>query len=85
MTEQEIGVVTHYFGHVGVAVIKVTADGFAVGDTIHVKGHTADFTCAIDSMQVDHKPVQAAKIGDAVGVKVPAHAHEHDRVFRVVA
>lgn len=84
MPEQEVGVVTHYFGHINVAAIKITAGTLAVGDTIHIKGHTADFTTAVASMQIEHTPVQVAKPGDVVGVKVPAKAHEHDKVYKVV-
>ena len=44
MPEQKIGVVTHYFGKLGVAAIELTEGKLQVGDTIHVKGHTSDFT-----------------------------------------
>ncbi len=84
MPEQEIGVVTHYFGQISVAAIKITAGGLSVGDTVHVKGHTADFTTNVESMQIEHQPVQTAKPGDVVGIKVPAKAHEHDKVFKVI-
>jgi translation elongation factor EF-1alpha len=85
MAELEIGRVTHYFGHIGVASIKLTEGGITVGDTIHVKGHTTDFTMTVDSMQVAHKSVAAAQKGDEIGVKIPDHAREHDQVFRVTA
>ncbi len=83
MPETEIGVVTHYFAHIEVAAIKITAGGIKVGDTIHVKGHTSDFNTTIASMQVEHAAVQEAKVGDSIGIKVPAHAREHDKVFLV--
>jgi translation elongation factor EF-1alpha len=85
MTEQEIGVVTHYFGHIGVAAIRLTAGEVTVGDMIHVKGHTADFTSKIDGMQIEHAAVQTGRPGDVIGVKVQGHAHEHDKVFKVLA
>jgi hypothetical protein len=50
--EQKVGVVTHYFGKIGVAAIQLTDGGLSVGDTIHVKGHTSDFTQSVQSMQV---------------------------------
>ena len=83
MAELEVGIVTHYFGHVGVAAIVLTEGELAVGDTIHVKGHTSDFTCTVDSMQVDHKPVQIAKKGEGIGMVVPQKVHEHDKVYKV--
>lgn len=83
MAEEEIGRVTHYFGKIGVAAIEITGGTLAVGDTIHFKGHTSDFTQVVDSMQVDGKPVEKAEHGRNVGIKVKEHAREHDVVSRV--
>ena len=83
MAEQLIGKVTHYFGKAQVAAIEITAGELHVGDTIHVVGHTSNFTQKIDSMQVDRQPVQVAKVGDQIGIRVVDHAREHDEVFRV--
>jgi translation elongation factor EF-1alpha len=85
MAEQKIGVVTHYFGKIGVAAIEITEGDLKVGDTIHVKGHTSDFTQTVESMQVEHQAVEAARVGDSVGLKVVDHAREHDEVFKVTA
>ena len=84
MAEVELGRVTHYFGKIGVAAIEITQDTLAVGDTIHVVGHTSDFTQKIDSMQIDGKPVPEAAAGQSVGIKVAEHAREHDTVYKVV-
>jgi putative protease len=84
MAEQLIGKVTHYFGKAGVAAIKLTQGELAVGDTIHVVGHTSNFTQKVDSMQVEHAAVQTARPGDEIGLKVVEHAREHDEVYRVV-
>ena len=83
MPESEIGVVTHYFGHVDVAAVSLTAGDLAVGDTIHVKGHTSDFTMKVESIQIDHAEVSVARKGQNAGIRVPARAHEHDVVFKV--
>ena len=83
MAEQLIGKVTHYFGKAQVAGIMITDGELHVGDTVHIKGHTSDFTQKIDSMQIDRAPVQSAKVGDEIGIKVAEHAREHDEVFRV--
>ncbi|MCE5268788.1 MAG: hypothetical protein LLG00_12980 [Planctomycetaceae bacterium] len=85
MAEVQIGKVTHYFSHIGVMAINVTQDALHVGDTIHVKGHTSDFTQQIDSMQIDNKVVAEALPGQSVGLRVKDHAREHDQVFKVVA
>lgn len=84
MAEEEIGKVTHYFGHIKVAAIEVTKGTLSVGDTIRIKGHTSDFKQTIDSMQLDGKPIQEATVGQSVGVKVAEHARVHDVVYKVV-
>jgi hypothetical protein len=84
MAEVELGKVTHYFSKIGVAAIQITQDTLRVGDVIHVKGHTSDFTQKIDSMQIDGQSVAEATIGQSIGLRVKDHAREHDQVFKVV-
>ena len=84
MAEEKIGIVTHYFGKIGVAVLQSTDSGLKVGDTIHIKGHLTDFTQQVESMQVEHETVEELKKGDEVGLKVTDKVHERDEVFKVV-
>ncbi len=83
MSEKKIGVVTHYFAKISVATLKITDGELRVGDTIHVKGHTSDFTQTVDSMQVEHGSVELARAGDEVGLKTAEYVREHDSVFQV--
>ena len=83
MAEQKIGVVTHYFGKIGVAAVKITEGELKAGDTIHVKGHTSDFTQQVEVMQIDRKPIDSAGTGDEVGIKVNEPARGNDEVFKV--
>ncbi len=85
MEEKKIGVISHYFGHVGVGIIKIEAEGLKVGDTLHFKGHSSDFQQTVESMQLEHKDIQEGKVGDQVGVKVNEHVREHDEVFKVIS
>jgi len=84
MAEIEIGKVTHYFSKAGVVAIRIAQDTLRVGDTIHVKGHTSDFTHKIDSMQIDNQQVAEATAGQSIGIRVKDHAREHDVVYKVV-
>ncbi len=84
MAEQKIGVVAHYFGKIGVAAVEITDGELRVGDTIHVRGHTTDFTQQVDSIQVEHDSVESAGIGDNVGLKIAERTREHDEVFKVI-
>ena len=84
MAEHEIGRVTHYFGHISVAAIEITDGTLKVGDTIHIKGHTSDFTQQVESIQLEHESVEEATMGQEIGLKVAEHAREHDVVYKVV-
>ena len=78
-----IGVVTHYFSHLSVAVVKLESARLRVGDTIHFRGHTTDFKQRVDSLQVSHAAVQEVGPGDDFGLKVREHARENDIVYKV--
>jgi translation elongation factor EF-1alpha len=83
MKEKKIGIVSHYFSNKGIAVVVLEGE-LAVGDTIHIKGHTTDFAQKIESIQIENKNVEQAKQGDNIGIKVKEHAREHDVVYKVV-
>ncbi len=83
MTEKLVGKVTHYFGKIGVAVIKLNDGALKVGNKIHIKGAHDDFEEVVTSMQINHKPVQVGKKGDEVAIKVNAKAHENDEVYLI--
>lgn len=82
VTEHKIGEVEDYFSRIGVIALTL-ADSLSIGDTIHVKGHTTDLTQRVDSMQIEHQPVQNAKKGDSVGIKVNDKCRKGDVVYRV--
>jgi putative protease len=83
--ETRLGVVTHYYSHLSVAVVQLESGMLREGDTIHIKGHTSDFRERVASMEVDHVHVPEARAGQSVGLKVSEHAREHDVVFKVGA
>jgi len=82
MEEKQIGKIVHYFANIDVGIIELT-DSLKVGDTIHIKGHSEDFTQTVESMQIEHDKVDEAKAGDSVGIKVTNRVHEHDIVYKV--
>ena len=83
MAEKEIGFVEHWFGHLMVAGIKITDGPLKVGDKVRIKGHTSDFICSIDTMEMEHGHIDVANNGDDIGVKVPEHARDNDKVYLV--
>jgi translation elongation factor EF-1alpha len=76
-----IGMVTHYFGHLSVAAVRLT-EPLVIGDRIRVHGHTTDLVETISSMEVDHHGVERAEPGDDVAINVKGHVREHDLIFR---
>ena len=85
MPEEEVGKISDYFKKIGVAAIEITKGSFSVGDTIHIKGHTTDFTQSVDSMQIEHQSVPTAKAGDSIGIKVKDVVRDGDIVYKVTA
>jgi len=84
MSEDEVAVVIKFFAKPNVAALKVTNGSIKTGDTLKYKGHTTDFTEQIVSMEIDNQPVEEAKVGDMVGLKVKERVRENDKVYKVV-
>ncbi len=80
-----IGVVTHYYSHLSVAIIRMESGSLREGDFIHIKGHTTDFSQRVESMELDHVHVSEVRPGESFGLKVKDHAREHDVVYKVAA
>ncbi len=83
MSEELIGEVSHWFGNINVAGIKLS-DELAVGDRVHIKGHTSDFEEEIASMQLDNEDVEVAGAGDEIGVRLQSRARVGDGVYKVM-
>ncbi len=83
--EERVGTVTHYYGHLSVAAVRMESGSLRVGDTIHVVGRTSDFRQRIESMQVEHAPVSEVRAGQEFGLKVTDHARENDSVYKAAA
>lgn len=77
-----IGEVTHYFGKIGVAVIKLE-DTLKVGDQIRIVGGTTDFTQTVDSIEIEHEKVNEAKAGDSIGLRVSQKVREGYKVYKL--
>jgi len=77
-----IGVVTHYYNHIGVAVLELNGD-LQVGDTVLFLGHTTEFSQKVASMEIEHQKVQSVQAGMEVAVKVAGEVRRGDRVYKV--
>ena len=79
---ERIGVVTHYYNHLAVAILKLEKGKLRVGDFIHIKGHTSDFAQPVESLEIDHVHVNEVRPGQSFGLRVKEHAREHDVVYK---
>ncbi|MEK7590575.1 MAG: translation elongation factor-like protein [Patescibacteria group bacterium] len=80
--EKPIGVVTHYYGGIEVAIIKFKK-AVKVGAEIRFCGSATDFSQKIKSMQYNHKDISSAKKGQEVGIKVDEKVREGDEIYEV--
>jgi len=79
--EKEIGIVTHYFDKVMVAVIKLNGK-LAVGDTVKIIKGENEFETEIESMEVDHEKVKSGKKGDEVAIKISSPTKDGALVYK---
>jgi len=81
--EERIGFVTHYYSHPSVATLRLESGTLRVGDVIHIRGHTTDFSQRVESLEVNHAAVTEVSPNDDFGLKVVEHVRQHDIVFKV--
>ena len=80
-----VGVVTNFFKKVSVAEIKVEGRDFKVGDELMFQGQTTGVkSLKVLSIEENEKPVDIARKGSVVGVKLSEIVRENDQVFMIV-
>lgn len=79
---ERVGSVVHFFDRILVAVLRLDK-GIRLGDNLHFLGGHTDFEQRLESMQVDHQPVEAAAAGTEVAVKLGQPARRGDAVYRL--
>ena len=84
MTEEEVGVVVKFFSKPSVAALEITSSSIKVGDLLHYKGHTTDFTDTVNRIEVDNQAIEEARTGQLIGIKTKERVREKDKVYKVV-
>ena len=77
----QIGKVVHYYDKLGVAVVKLDKS-LKVGDKIKLSHGEDSFEQTVESMQLDHKPVNEGTSGEEVAIKVNRSTKEGTVVVR---
>lgn len=80
--DKAIGKVSHYYDKAAVAIVILTAP-IAVGDTLKFKRGETELEQSLSSMQIEHEPVEKAKKGDSVGIKVDQPVKTGTKVYQV--
>ena len=83
MDWEVVGTVTHYFGRLSVAAVRLTGQ-LQLGDHIHILGSTSDFEQPVTSMQLDHESIELAEPGQEIGLRVVERVRCGDTVYRVL-
>jgi len=78
----EVGVVLHYYGRAGAAVVSLSRP-IHRGDRIYLRGHTTDFVQSVTGLALDGSAVAEAAPPQQVGLQLEQRARVGDRVFRV--
>lgn len=76
-----VGKVVHYYDRIGVAILKLAAP-LQLGELLTFRRGQREFTQPVSSMQINHEPVEKAKKGSVVGVKVVQVADNGTMAFR---
>jgi putative protease len=79
--EAVAGIVTHYFGNIKVAIIKLKTD-LKKGDAIHCVGGSSDYKQLVGSMEIDHVKMNKAKKGSVIGIKVKSKIREGGIIYK---
>lgn len=79
---EKVGVVTHFYAKASVAIVELTTT-LNKGDKIVIRGSTTNLEQNVDSMEIEHKQLTNAQVGQSIGLKVNGRVRENDVVYRV--
>lgn len=82
-SEEKVGTIIGYYARIGVAVLDLADGDLRIGDQIRVHGETTDFTQTVESLEVEHQPLEQAQRGTQVALKVRERVRRRDQVSRL--
>lgn len=78
---ERIGTVLHYYAQARGAIVQLERGEVHLGDAVHIRGHTTDFYDRIEELKIDDRPVEVARCGQTVGIRVSRTVRENDGFF----
>ena len=84
MAKELVGEVSHYFGDIQVAALKLSGE-LKLGDRISIEHRDGSVVLeqTVDSMQIDMKDVESAKAGADVAIKTVSHVHKGNLIYKM--
>src|SRR2546427_13154512 len=70
LERKKVGEVFPFYGKIGVAAIRLTDDGIAIGDTVQIQGPSTNLEQTVDTFQIQHAVVSRAAPGTEAGSNV---------------
>lgn len=80
LSKDLVGKVIHYYDRLGVAVVKLEKK-LKVGDEVKFAKGEDSFNQVIESMQLEHAPINEGKAGSEVAIKVNQKAKDGTLVY----
>src|SRR2546429_9923750 len=84
LERKKVGEVFHFYGKIGVAAIRLTDDGIAIGDTVQIQGPSTNLEQTVDTLQMENAVVSRAERGQEVGLKVSERFLEMDLPYQLL-
>jgi len=83
MADFKIGVVSHYYDKIGVAIVDLDAP-LSIGDKIKfARGGEDLLEQKVESIQIEHEKRDSAGKGDVIGLKVDKEIKEGAEVYKI--
>src|SRR5437870_12774408 len=70
LERKKVGEDFHFYTKIGVAALRVTDDGIAIGHTVQIQGPSTNLEQPAEALQIEHAGVSRAGPGQEVGMKV---------------
>jgi len=78
-----IGVISHFYPKISVAVIDLE-DTLKVGDKISIERTSGSFEQTVESMEIEHEKVEEAGKGQSIGLQVTERTREGAKVYKII-
>ncbi len=80
-----VGKIKHFYSHIPAIIIELN-DNLKVGDNIVIKKKNGEerFRQTVESMEIDRKKIEIAKVGQEVSILVNGKTKEGELVYKII-